>query len=354
MKKQIILFMLVLVLGMVRLAFAGEPIGVFANCNTNCIQLINPATQEVSPSFLKGSLGSYGGGLFDVEITPDGKTAIVSNFGDSKIYFIDISCGFSAQPTLLGRTNVGIFAEDLAVTPNGKYVLVTDGGFTSRIAVVDIAGRYLVNHPNFGTVYSNAIAITPDGQTVVTSDYHKQKINLFTFHSDGTLILIKSKNIAPYGPVNVTISPDGKTVIVANANGPRAPFYRLIPDELVYNGYVTLKRGQSCVFSRDGANAYYLSNPFFTWVYELNVTGPGQVSYSGIRIRVFPKRGTSQLLGVDTIAIDPSGNYLYVTNPCVSGGKKRISIIDLTINEKLDPIQANGIPLGIKFATIAD
>lgn len=28
-------------------------------------------------------------GLFDVAITPDGKTTLVSNFGDAKVYFID-------------------------------------------------------------------------------------------------------------------------------------------------------------------------------------------------------------------------------------------------------------------------
>lgn len=380
MKKQIILLMLVLVSGMVRLAVAEEPIGVFANNNTNCIQLINPATHEASPSFLKGSLGSYGGGLFDVEITPDGKTAIVSNFGNSKIYFIDISGGFSAQPTILGRTNVGIFAEDLAVTPDGKYVLVTDGGFSSSISVIDVATHQMVSCQNFPDENSISIEVFtgPDGKLyVITTDYDTGKVRLYMMKENGKLKHLRTRHlygayleniaissdgktakIKPLHPVNISISPDGKTAITANASEYYAAAFAITANDIVFTGLVPLptKSGQSCVFSKDGAKAYYLSNSVINRaiVHVLNVTGPGQVSYSGISIPIRPKRGTSQLFGVDTIAIDPSGNYLYVANPTVSGGTQRISIIDLTINQQVNYIQANGIPTGIKFATIAD
>lgn len=354
MKKQILL-MLVLVFVMVGMSVAGEPIGVFANSNTNCIRFIDPLTQTVSPPWLSPQLGNLGSGLFDVEITSDGKTAIVSNFGDSKIFFIDISGGLSAQPTLLGWTNVGFFAEDMALTPDDKYVLVTDGSESKMIAVIDVATHTVACIKNSLTKNSESVTVSPDGKTVLTTDYENRKVHMWSLVAATppvSLAHITSKDIAPVRPVNVTISPDGKTAIVVNANGPRAPFFRIIPGDLQYKGVVWLRRGQSCVFSRDGSKAYYLSNPFLTWVYVLNVTGPGQVSYSNTSIQVFPHRGTSQLYGVDTMAIDPSGNYLYVTNPTLSGGVPLVSIINLQTNTWEKNLNANGIPTGIAFATI--
>jgi DNA-binding beta-propeller fold protein YncE len=264
MKKQILL-MFCLMLGLVNLAVAEEAIGVFANTNTNSIQYIDPATQAVSDSLLKGYLGTYGGGLFDLAITPNGKTAIVSNFGDSKIFFIDISGGFDAQPVLKGQTRIPFFAEDLAITPDGKYVLVTDGGFASRIAVVDIAGQYLVNNQNFGNIYSNAIAISPDGQNVLTADYFTGRISLFTIDEDGILTHVQTQNVLPARPVNVSISPDGKTAIGVSANGYYAPVFALGTGTMEFKGFVTMpyKTGQSCVFNNDGTKAYYLSNSIY-------------------------------------------------------------------------------------------
>lgn len=342
--------------GLVSLAVAEEPIGVFANSNTNSIQFIDPATQAVSDSLLKGYLGSYGGGLFDVAITSNGKTAIVSNFGDSMIFFIDISGGFNAEPTILGQTRIPFFAEDLAITPDDKYVLVTDGGFASRIAVVDIAGRHLVNNQNFPNVYSNAIEVSPDGQTVLTADYFAGKINLFTIDADGILTFVQAKHVLPARPVNIAISPDGKTAIGVSATGYYAPVFALGTGSMEFKGLVTLphKSGQSCVFSNDGTKAYYLSNSTFyrAMIEVLDVTGPGLVASSGVSITARPKKGTSQLFGVDTIAIDPSGNYLYVANPTLSGGVTRISVIDLTANAQVNYVEGNGIPTGIAFATI--
>ena len=361
MKKHILL-MLCLMFGLVSLAVAGEQIGVFANSNTNSIQFIDPATQTVSASLLKGTLGSYGGGLFDVAITPNGKTAIVSNFGDSKIFFIDISGGFNVAPTLLGQTRIGFFAEDMAITPDDKYVLVTDGGFASRIAVVDIAGQYVVGSPNFPGVYSNAVAIAPKGKTVLTADYFQGKINQFAFNpEDGTLTFVHAFYVLPTRPVNIEISPvltadDKTTAIAVSATGYKHPVFSLCPTNVVFTGFVTVahKSGQSCVFSKDGTKAYLLSNSWNSraMVEVLEVTGPGQVTAAGVSIPARPKKGTSQLFGVDTIAIDPAGEYLYVANPTLSGGTQRISIIDLAVNAQVNYIQGNGIPTGIAFATI--
>jgi DNA-binding beta-propeller fold protein YncE len=356
--KRVIFSMIVLMLGLSTIVSANEPIGVFANLNTNCIQFIDPTTNNVSDHLFKGELGHYGGGLLDVVITSNGKTAIVSNFGDSKIFFIDISGGFNAQPTLLGSTFVSLFAEDMAITPDDRYVLVTDGGLSSRIAVVDIASRTLVYIQNIGGSDAQAIAITPDGQLVLVADYLGGQIHSYTIDSNGYLSFKETQNVLPSWPVNLAISPDGKTVIVPSAFRSTAPVFLIDSQHnLVFKELISLpaRGAQSCVFSSDGTKAYLLTNGnpgLGTQVHIMNVTSPGKVSASGTSIQVTPARGTGQFFGVDTIALDPSEHYLYVTNPTSFGVTVGISVIDLTINTEVEHIKGIGIPTGITFATI--
>jgi DNA-binding beta-propeller fold protein YncE len=337
----------------------GTPIGVFAGSNTNCIQFIDPETFTVSNAYLKGTLGTYGGGLFDVVITPDGKTAVVSNFGDSKIFFIDISKGFAVAPTILKAVRIPFFAEDMDITPDGKYLLVTDGGFSARITVVDIAGRTVLNTYNLRNNYANAVTIAPCG-LVLLADYFAGKIHAYVIDGSGILTYSVSYGILPCRPVNIAVSPDGQTAIIVDASRSTACIFTIVPTckNLIFKGFIPLpaRSGQSCVFSKDGKKAYYLSNSQNkgTLVIELEVHNPGEVSATGTTIPVTPKRGTSQLFGVDNMALDPSGDYLYVTNPTLSGGITGVSVIDLTAGGQVDLLPAIGIPTGIAFGTIDD
>jgi DNA-binding beta-propeller fold protein YncE len=354
--KRLTVVMIFLMLGLGSLVSANEDIGVFANLNTNCIQFIDPVTNTATEPLLAGELGSTYGGLLDVVITSDGKTAIVSNFGDSRVFFIDISGGFNTSPTILGSARTKIFAEDLAITPDGKYVLVTDGAFSPGVAVIEIATRKYIHNNNLGWRDAQAVAITPDGETVLVVDYFGGAIHAYTLRGDGILIHKKSINVLPFWPINVSISPDGRTVIVplAFASG-CVVLYFDTEGNLFKKGVTSLpaKSGQSCVFCKDGTKAYYLSNSQAkgTRVHILEVTGPGQVSATDTSITITPRRGIGQLFGVDTLALDPSENYLYVTNPN-GNALTGIAIIDLTTNTHVGHIQTTGFPTGIAFATI--
>jgi DNA-binding beta-propeller fold protein YncE len=91
---------------------------------------------------LVGELGPAGAGLFDAVMTPDGNTALVSSFGSDNVYIFDLT-----DPTAPGspdNVTLGFFPEDIAITPDGLFAVVTDGGFSPSIAVIDIANRVLV------------------------------------------------------------------------------------------------------------------------------------------------------------------------------------------------------------------
>ncbi len=358
MKKQTFL-MFFLIFSLVGLVSADEELGVFANLNTNSIQFIDPATNTVSDPLLKGQLGSYFGGLLDVVITSDGNTAIVSNFGDARLYFIDISGGFNTEPTILGFVWINMFAEDMAITPDDKYVLVTDGGFSSTIAVVDIPNRDFVRMKGLGEAGAQAIAITPDGRNVIAADYWGGYIYRLTLDADGYMKFEQFVDVLPHWPINLAISPDGRTLFVVDAFHLRSPVFSINHrGRLILEEYVRMpaREGQSCVFSSDGTKAYLQTNEFIRGrqVHILDVTGPGQVSPSGVSISLNRRGGAGGFFGVDTLALDPSENYLYVTNPSDLGAEAGIFVIDLYLNTIVDYLRSRGIPTGIAFTTITN
>jgi len=329
----------------------GAPAGVGGLVAINdlysSIKTVNPRTLTLSPRLLDGQMEGLateetpspkGGGLFDAVITPDGKTAVVSNFGMQIVYFLDISNPDS--PTVLGSVPItydtgkvdeggkpivySFFAEDIALTPDGRYLLVTDGGFTPYVALINVRTRTLktiwkleapgVDEEGEPTVIDyNACScsVAGDGRTVLLTDYFEGKIHVFLMNPDaGTLeyrqsfdtystlkepVDVRLVNAATakgreslYGkkpvevgirPVNLAISPDGRTAVaVGTAMDPGSSIedytsscspwvYRVnAPGRVVFKGKVDLPKvargAQSGAFSRDGSKFYLGVNEY--------------------------------------------------------------------------------------------
>jgi uncharacterized repeat protein (TIGR01451 family) len=105
---------------------------------------------------------------------------------------------------------------------------------------------------------------------------------------------------------------------------------------------------QSVAFNAAGDKAYAVVNALLTAgttitepvvetghrIGVLNITGPGQVSLEAGGVVTLPHYGTSQLFGVDVIAI--AGNKAYVGYPTLSGsadpdtGETTLAVVDLT------------------------
>jgi hypothetical protein len=236
--------------------------------NTGTLNIIDTRTDTLYGPFLKGELGTEGGGLFDVAVTPDGKMALVSNFGDMIINFVDVSNPLS--PTFVSTVSLPMFAEDIEISKDGRFALVTDGGFAYYISTIDIQKREVITTGNFITddVASQAVAIGAYN-TVVTVNYFDGKVNALLLEANGELThthsytylqrfdgsilsqtlvaaaqqtsAIRPPGLAPGGlypdnaevagsvgaalqdyhkprPINVAIAPDGKTVFVMDVS----------------------------------------------------------------------------------------------------------------------------------------
>jgi len=330
-----------------------------ANMVSSSLRIVNTANNEVYGPFLQDELGSDGGGRFDVVVTPDGKTALISNFGDSTVYIVNMANPIS--PSVITSVTIPYFAEDMDITPDGKYALVTDGGFSSKVASINIVSGTLVYTAELGTAQAQAVAIAPDG-TVIVADYWNQAVHTLLVDDMGAIItnvntytytypgyVITDTNGWPR-PINIGIAPDGKTVIVCDAISSTIGVYQILaPGVLTFTGVVTGLQGtfpydglsnpgaQSVAFNEAGDKAYVIMNHFvYSYTaYEdrlavLDINGPGQVSLDAGGVVTVPHMTGSQFFGVDTIVVADNKAYVGYPTGSLAGDSTNLAIVNLT------------------------
>lgn len=330
-----------------------------------------------------------GSQIFDLALTPDGLTALVSDFGHGLIHFIDVSNPIPKPPVYLGSVKLDMFAEDIAISSDGKYALVSDGGFAEYVYVINIARQEVIYQmvlptvessvPNeYFSAYANAVAVSENG-TVIIADYFSSAVHALLLDEDGRLtylgshqyFLSKTGEVVNVltgedfwsGPVNVAIAPDGVTVLVSNATAYyddsleiydhqfSVGVYRITaPGEIefveVINGLSHAM--QSIVFNEAGDKAYMHGNgsvidcqtvdSVFECSYPndglfvMDILGPGNVQFNDSQSTDLSHYTSSQLFGVDTIAFYDQKAYLTYPNTSIATDEyptRTLSVVDL-------------------------
>lgn len=355
---------------------------------------LNPVTHEPV----------YGGNLFDVTPIPGTNDALVCNFGGMTLYRINFSN--PTNPVLVGSVLLddgtkSLTPEDIVVTSNGKLAIVSNGGFTDHIAFIDLDTLTLKAmftlyegvpfdpasppDPLPDLFYANATAITPDNQTVIMADYFGGRVVFGKINAAGNgLESVQQIPLCPNwdsgtktcgaddykgGPVNISISPDGKTAVTADAAWGMAHVLRItgpgtvvkgtpfelwgLPDtyaDFLSNknsgGHISRAGNQSVAFTPGGGKGYLLQcntknvtgNAVDGWVYDetvpdqlswIRIDGPGQAAVGGVWVADLLSNTSSQFFGVDTLAISEDGKFAYTGNPTFSGAVKNVSRVDL-------------------------
>jgi YVTN family beta-propeller protein len=317
-------------------------------CSTEkSIYIIDAATDTAQGPFLR-PLGT-GNSLLDVVVVPDGSMAIVSNFDGNKVYFVDLTV---SPPVLLDSVITAFSAEDVALSPDGRWVLVTDGSSVARVASIDVLNRELVQtQPVQG---AQAVAVAADGETVIVTDADHDQVHLLRLNpEDGTLTYAGQRLRTGDVPINVAISPDGTTALVANFWEESVTVLRIDgPGDVVRIGEVSHLPGgqQSIAFSPDGGRAYVLSiDPDPDQLSVLHVNGPGEITDSGIRIDLHT-RAVAGFYGIDCLAVSPDGQKAYVGNPSDWGNPiDEVTIVDLIEYGVTGQIPVGRHPAGVAF-----
>jgi DNA-binding beta-propeller fold protein YncE len=316
------------------------------------IYIIDATTDTAQGPFLR-PLGR-GQSLLDVVVTPDGGTAIVSNFDGNIIYFIDLT---APTPAVLGSVLTTFSAEDIALSPDGRWALVTDGSGKDRIASIDVLNREVVQ-TLVGPRMAQAIAIAADGETVLTADTDNDRVHVLHLSpEDGELTYTEQHLITGDAPINVAISPDGRTALVANFWDDMVTVLRIDgPADVVKIGELGHLPGgqQSIAFSPNGQEAYVVSvDPDPDQLSVLDVKGPGNVTDSGIKIDLDTRAWWCGFFGVDCLAVSPDGSKAYVGNPCDNPNWgnpiEEVTIVDLIEYRVMGRIHVGPYPVGVAF-----
>lgn len=331
------------------------------------IQVIDGVTQSLSPVLLQNELGydvptllRRRNLLTDVAITPNASTALISSRYQAKVYFVSLLN--PRAPVVLGSAGTGWYPGDIAITGDGKWALVASESHRDlgpQISVINIATRRIVSTLRLSDANIGAVAVSPDGKTVLCTDDWNSEVHVMRMNpSTGGLSYVKGITLGGYyAPVNIAISPDGRTALTANMEMPglqsKAPeggdqtdiprpeshvsVFRIDgPGQVLLTGHIPLDEGhkpvQGVAFSRTGTRAFCIASreeeessqsstkvcydpePYSEVEIDvLAVTGPGQAAATGISIPLPWSEFYHRALSMDTLAVDPVDNYLYVT-----------------------------------------
>ncbi len=162
---------------------------------------------------------------FGLVITPDGGTLYIANAGANSVTVVDL--GTSAVSSIdigcdSGGTNNCSTTPSITVTPTSSagavYVYVaTNAG----VAVIDTSSNTLKenipvtcgNDQACGPIW---LAASPDGQTLFISIFGENQVLGMDISMDNVIDIIAEVGTSPEG---AAVTPDGKTVYVANMNG---------------------------------------------------------------------------------------------------------------------------------------
>ncbi len=174
----------------------------------NVIPLVDPAvarkTAESAPR--------------DVEVTPDGGSALVTNSGAGSVSILNVETG-----EVRARVTVGDSPLKVAINPKGTRAYVTNFG-SNEISVLDISD---VNAP---TLIKNipvglnpfGLAVSPDGKRLYVAEYTSKKITIIDIEADSPSA---DRAIARIGVEinerNVEEEPDGGTRKIGVDSNPR-------------------------------------------------------------------------------------------------------------------------------------
>jgi len=322
------------------------PWAIICNAHSSSIYTadLGASSIRIYGPFLSGSLGTPGDHLLDAVVTPDNYYALVTNYLGHAVYRIDITD--PTNPTLAGTVSFGtvFHPQDIAIAPNGQFAVVSDGfsfdtpSLSNKLAFIDLSAFpsysfYTLTTPN---AQAQAVAVGNDSQTIIICDNFYSRIIYGKVSAAQTGLVSESTYSLTAFPINVAISPDGSTALVANLWAQSVNIYRITgPGTLVpgtppridgiYNG------PQSIAFTPDGTKALVLcvgNRDSLTW---LRVSGPGNVSMGVDRVTDLFTRSLAAYDGVDVLAVSPLGNYAIAgTNSTNLTPNDRVALIDLS------------------------
>jgi YVTN family beta-propeller protein len=318
----------------------GNRLAVVSGTNFNQAVIIDLKTNSVKLTVPSGGAEPIGASM-----TPDGHLGLVANFLTGSVTFIDLTANPPAVIDTLPTTPLIANPESVAITPNGKFGIVADGGGQTHVLVIDLQQRIIVSSLS-GLPGNQGAVVSRDGKLVLILSAATNQVSVLNINSKGVLTdtgqRVTLSGIAN-GARSMAITPNGHLALVTDTSG--------VVTILSINGSTVSNVGavtnleppaSGVAITRDGRKAYISS--VNTTLTVLSIDPGDKVTDTGRRIFI-PDGTPGTFFGGPGLAITPNGQRLFIAG-FTSG---RVSILDTAT----DTLLPETIPVGDGPAGIA-
>ena len=207
---------------------AGKP--VFMAPGKDQVLIVDIGIDPLAPKVIASLplMNTIFGPPTNLQITPDGKLALVANsmdyvadgatwkaVPDNKLYVIDLTAN---PPKLIDTVVVGKQPSGLSINHAGDLALIANRADNS-VSVLKISGQSvkLIDTVPMGEMVAH-VAIAPDGKRAIAAKFPGHKAALLDIDGDKVTY---NKQDMPLGqwPYNLDITPDGKLALTADNGG---------------------------------------------------------------------------------------------------------------------------------------
>jgi YVTN family beta-propeller protein len=283
---------------------------------------------------------------YGASVTPDGSLGVTATFdGLGTLELINLA---TTPATIAGTIIVPAILnpESTAITPDGRFAVVADGGGETDAVSVDLQTRTVVNTVSGLTGGNQGVAITPDGAQALILGALTNELSVLTISPAGVL-QDTGQRVAlgglVGGPRSIVITPNGRVALITNTGGV-VHVVRFDGTSWVYAATVAnMGSGASGVaITPDGTTAY-VSATGTNQISVLTIAGDDTVTDTAVRITI-PGGTPATFFGSPGLAVTPDGTRLLIA----SYPAAVISMVDTATNTVLpQTIALGGRPRGI-------
>jgi len=144
----------------------------------------------------------------DIDLSPNGKLAFITASSGNQVLLFD-----TASRKIRSTIKFPCVLTDTAITPDGRTLFVTGGGYKGRVFVVDALAGKIKNTIGLGHT-PMAPVLSPDGNTLYVCNRFNNTVAFVDLKSGkqvGQAAVLRE-------PVAMDVSPDGRYLFVANHN----------------------------------------------------------------------------------------------------------------------------------------
>jgi DNA-binding beta-propeller fold protein YncE len=335
-------------------SLSARTLGLVADDATRTVTVFDADTDSVVGSVF---ITSGGFGMGDVLITPDQTRGFVTNF-NGEVFVIDLT---TSPPRLAGGRNpipVSNNGAELAISPDGKFLLVSDGGVSESISVIEIASQTEINTLIVGSD-TTSIEVCSDGSVLATSVID-QTVRRLTLSDTGALTDTGERLSFEDGPNNVVCAPDGMSGLVIIRDYPSGiQSFRVPGLEAADARPLSGTSGISGLVNPVGDRIYVRNNGDFVNeegfvqvfgavdVFDYNAA---TAALGAAPLFSIPVAYGAQYYGMDQMALHPQGAKLYVSEP------NALNVYDANTGDLLNSITDSNIvdPTGVTVSAVRE